>query len=433
MSNMAQVEPTQHRGVALSTVPNIRQNRSGNWEATIKHPMLVKPESRTKSTRWEAAICKLDRLAELDELKLEKDRKLMLLAASGASKQVIRAAAEEKAQTGSTRYLHLGKLLGDWVAGANVNPATKDIAIRLQGWTTRGHLDTTVNKIDYAWAKTMVEVFKQRKLAPSSIRKYVGTISQALDWHLRETYPKDTPPNPLDRLPNGYSIYVRASDDDDVPEDQERDRLLQEGEEARILDVIEGRTRRKCNRPVNHPVETRMFFLLLLWTGLRLREAYRLRVADINVTNRTIWVGRSKTTKAGKKYSGQREVPIRPELLPELQAYLQFKGFTGSSADQLVFPWWDGNTDRDRLRDVTTRVSKMLGALFEDAGCEGLKPHDLRHEAITRWMRMTSKRGDWVYRAEEVRRISGHKTDVCFMRYFNIRGAELAGRMYDDE
>ena len=59
-----------------------------------------------------------------------------------------------------------------------------------------------------------------------------------------------------------------------------------------------------------------------------------------------------------------------------------------------------------------------------------LRFHDLRHEATCRWMDKRDEEGRWMYRPEEVRRITGHKSPVMFDRYLSLRGSDLADRMY---
>jgi integrase len=62
--------------------------------------------------------------------------------------------------------------------------------------------------------------------------------------------------------------------------------------------------------------EERIIIWLLRWTGLRIGEAVQLQVGDVDLMpgQECVVVRRSKTR------SGQRVVPIIPELLPELNA-----------------------------------------------------------------------------------------------------------------
>jgi len=64
--------------------------------------------------------------------------------------------------------------------------------------------------------------------------------------------------------------------------------------------------------------EERIIIWLLRWTGLRIGEAVKLKIGDVDLTagQECINVRRSKTS------AGQRVIPIVPELEPELQAWL---------------------------------------------------------------------------------------------------------------
>jgi integrase len=160
-----------------------------------------------------------------------------------------------------------------------------------------------------------------------------------------------------------------------------------------------------------------VFFRLLLGTGLRLREAYCLRVADLRFKLATIDIRMSKT-------GATREVPMTPAVEAMLSEY------TGhQDASRLVFPFWDGLRDAVALRQTTSRLSGRFRTLFDYAECQDLVEHDLRHEATCRWVEMRDVRGNWLFRAEEVRRITGHKSDAMFMRYLSLRGSDLAARM----
>jgi hypothetical protein len=43
---------------------------------------------------------------------------------------------------------------------------------------------------------------------------------------------------------------------------------------------------------------------------------------------------------------------------------------------------------------------------------------------------MKDKEGRWLYRPEEIRRITGHKNVQQFERYLSLRGRDLAERLW---
>jgi integrase len=108
----------------------------------------------------------------------------------------------------------------------------------------------------------------------------------------------------------------------------------------------------------------RMLFLLIVWSGLRLKEAYTLTVGQVDIRSRLILVRSSKQWYGREKW---RRVPIRPELLSELSKYLA-EPFEGAG-DTLLFPFWNGT--QENLAPTTNRLSQRFRGLFAYSGCFG--------------------------------------------------------------
>ncbi|MGA3972436.1 site-specific integrase [Ralstonia nicotianae] len=290
------------------------------------------------------------------------------------------------------------------------------------------------NALDYTWSENWVRSLKlERNLAPGTIRKRVGALARMLDWHLKRVAESGAKPlaNPLRLLPKNYSTYNeherRKLENDPkkvVKRDVERDRRLADGEEARIVAVMNGEKRADRERALLMPERQAMIdlFMLIVNTGLRLREAYRLRAADVQLDLRTIHIARSKT-------GAERDVPILPELFTMLERRVnEAKSAGGAGAP--IFPWWAGTDDQGELATITSRLSRAFGRVFSYAGCDNLTEHDLRHEATCRWVLMRDGEGRWMFRSEEVMRITGHKDPRMFMRYVSLRGSDLADRLW---
>ena len=62
--------------------------------------------------------------------------------------------------------------------------------------------------------------------------------------------------------------------------------------------------------------------------------------------------------------------------------------------------------------------------MFEAADCADLRFHDLRHEATSRLFERT-KLSDI-----EISRITGHKDPRVLRRYSNLRGSDLAAKLW---
>jgi integrase len=259
--------------------------------------------------------------------------------------------------------------------------------------------------VTYAWVERYVQDLKRKSnLAPGTIRKRVGALARVVDWHLRTT--RSTAANTLRLLPIGYSQYTAADREalqlgQAVKVDVRRDRRLHEGEEARI-------------RP--HLGELELLFDLITNTGLRLREAYRLRVDQYDEKRGVLNVEGSKGTRGQIK---PRTVPLVPAMRTALTRHC--RGRVG-----LLFPWWSGNADD--LDRATSRLSYLFARAFKAAGSAGLTEHDLRHEATCRGFEHRTGAG-WTFSDIEVARIMGWSSLAMAVRYASLRGADLAARL----
>jgi integrase len=256
-----------------------------------------------------------------------------------------------------------------------------------------------LSALNYQWAEHWVATLKARQLAPGTIRKYVGALARVMDWHFR-TIQSDRQ-NPLRMLPRGYSSY--DSRDAVQVVDAHRDRRLLPGESDAILEAL--------------PEDMAQLFQVLCWTGLRLREAYKLRVDQIDMQK---WVIKVDGSKGARGASKPRTVPIVPELRPVLADMV--KGRVGR-----LWGFWDG--DPATLDNATARLSASFTYYFDKAGITNLVAHDLRHEACCRWVERRDGQGRWVFSEIEVARIMGWSSLRMMMRYASIRGEDLAARL----
>jgi integrase len=280
--------------------------------------------------------------------------------------------------------------------------------------------------VTFAWADGYVRRLKRRQLAPSTIRKRVGVLGRVIDWHLRMSTPAGQVPlaNALRLLPPGYSVYSRIEAAEleakgvDIPRDVERDRRLLPAEEARVRAALAGTKREDRERALAVDPELVMLFDLVLETGLRLREAYTLRVDQFDLARGVLAV---EGTKGHRGVIKPRQVPLKPALVAKLQAYL--RGRVGR-----IFSFWDG-TPAD-LKPTTSRLSSRFRALFDYAQLPDFTEHDLRHEATCRWVELRSRDGrGWAFSDIEVCRIMGWRDPKMMLRYASLRAEDLAARL----
>ncbi len=139
----------------------------------------------------------------------------------------------------------------------------------------------------------------------------------------------------------------------------------------------------------------RVLLLVLYCTGLRFGEAARLRMADIDLNRRLLWIRHSK--------GRARLVPFRAELAREFERYLQDRPAKLLVSEAPVFL-----NRYDQAHSIKT-ISNGLRNLMRKVGLKkardrgGPRPYDLRHtfavHRLTRWYRQgvdLSQRLPWL-------------------------------------
>jgi integrase len=126
-----------------------------------------------------------------------------------------------------------------------------------------------------------------------------------------------------------------------------------------------------------HCTDRRAIVATLVLAGPRAHELANLLWRDIDLANRRIYVGRSKTD------AGLREIPMLGLLHQELSAHRARSENTGP--DDLVFATGTGGErDKDNLRNrilkpLLARADVLLLKLGEVPLPKGVTPHKLRH------------------------------------------------------
>ena len=206
----------------------------------------------------------------------------------------------------------------------------------------------------------------------------------------------------------------------------ERDRRLHLGEEARIRAILAGEKPEGRERAfeLRYQGALECLFELALETAMRLREMYTLSKDQV-VPVRANRVPREDQER--RQAPGAAHVR-RDQGHPALRKAGRSRasaGWMGSSSNGgLLFPWWNGNPSDEVLRKTTSLLSRQFARLFEAAGCADLRFHDLRHEATSRLFER-SKLSDI-----EISRITGHKDPRVLRRYSNLRGSDLAAKLW---
>ena len=281
-------------------------------------------------------------------------------------------------------------------------------------------------QVTATWVDTYVRDLKlKRHLAPSSIRKRIGVLARVVDWHDRRTASPGAPApvNALRTLPRGYSAYSKPEAAAllarklEPKRDVARDRRLAQAEESAVRAALAGVKRADRERALAVDQAFTLLFDLLLQAGLRLREAIRLRVDQVDLQRRVLLVEGSKGHRGAIK---PRTVPLVPSLATSLAPWCDGKA-------GLVFPFWDGTAGD--VQKATARISARFAVLFDYAKVADFTAHDLRHEATCRWVEMRSAGGGWLFSDVEICRIMGWSDPRMMLRYASLRGEDLAARL----
>jgi integrase len=207
----------------------------------------------------------------------------------------------------------------------------------------------------------------------ATVNREFSVLSHAIDTARREwdVY-----------LPTNPCTLVRRP-----PQGRPRDRRLQGDEEKRLLAACRGAR----NKWLVH------FVALAIETGMRRGELLGLLWDNVDLERRTAFL---PVTKNGES----RGVPLSSRAVEVLRAL-------PPSTNGRVF----GELTRESLKQSFNRAARR-------AGITGLRVHDLRHEATSRFF----EKG---LNVMEVASVTGHKTLQMLKRYTHLSVTDLATRL----
>lgn len=292
---------------------------------------------------------------------------------------------------------------------------------------------TPIKSINYAWVeKWILDMKQQLNLAPGTIRHHVGALGRCFDYAGRRNM-VSLVINPIRQLPKRYAQYsirdaavaTAFNEEHTAREDEERDRRLSADEDDRIRKVMNREIVAKRERPLDMKYQgaTELLYDLALETAMRMREMYSLTLPQIDLPKRTIFLDK---TKNGNK----RQVPLSSVAVRKIQEYIahvedgtrNMAGFEFEGGR--FFPWWDGVLDEEVLIKLTRNLSAQFRRITSAADVQDFRFHDLRHEATSRLFERTS------LSEFEIMKITGHSSTRMLRRYANLRGSNLAGKLW---
>lgn len=380
------------------------QPRAGKWQLRVKHALLPKPYFTTWDTEAEAR---------------GHGQQIEALLARG----IVPAELLAPAPVSRADDPLLNQVIREYQGLAPVTTSDDELlaVITVEVGTVR------VSGVTVRWAEQYVAGLKtpERNLAPGTIRKRIGALGRVLDWHIGRAHNGDAV-NVLRLLPRGYSLYTKAETEAarakglDAKVDVRRDYRVPLDEQARIQRVLDGEKPEGRQRGLTPDPEFTLLFRVIIDTGLRLSEAFKLRVDQLEAPARLLHVEGSKGHRGAIK---PRTVPLKRAVLDALVAWCEGR-------EGLMFPGlWDG--DPEEVRRASKRLTLRFQKAFELAGLPHLTEHDLRHEATCRWVLLRDASGRWMFSDIEVCRIMGWTNTNLMLRYASLRGEDLSARFVD--
>lgn len=315
----------------------------------------------------------------------------------------------------------LDRLINEYIRHVSINPDDVDKLMIIKAENGR----TLLAEITYDWCEDWIHQFKVvRKVRPGTIKKYKGALQRCMTWAMAKGYLNT---NYLSLLPKSYAQFSgRDRSPDGVLKDVQRDRRLELGEEDRVRAVILGHKPADKQRIIIDETMAayQCMFDLAIETAMRMREIYTLEFRQVDLSQRTIFL---EKTKNGSK----RQVALSTVAVTALQTYLDHVaagtgGMTKATfhAADILFPFWDGNKHRREMDRTTIKLSRKWSKVFEHAGLVDFHFHDIRHEATSRFFEKTT------LSEMRISKITGHRNMASLDRYANLRGSDLANELW---
>jgi integrase len=321
-----------------------RQKPSGKWEIGLRHPSL--PRGRKYFT--------FDTEAEANNY--AEQWHLMKMANIAPPAEMLKPAMVVSKTIGYVVRQWAGSGLAATTQQSPLSSLMSEIG------------EVRLSDANYAWLSAYIQRLKvKNNLAPNSIRHRIQALGRSIDEYLRHN-PDVVMQNPVRLLPKGYSTYTEvdqrlvAASGGKTRVDISRDRRLYAGEEEKIIAVLSGHKPdgRRCALHLRGGNAMAAMFILIVYSGLRLREAYTLTRGQVDLKSRVMRVQSSKQWRGKVVF---RDVPIRPEAHRALSDYLATRDMLPAA---YLFPFMDEESGLT-LKKVTQRLSDRFASAFDFA------------------------------------------------------------------
>lgn len=315
---------------------------------------------------------------------------------------------------------------------AKVTDSQKEIG----GYLMKEIRDVRFLEMTMEWVHTRLDYYKiEKKYEPGTIKKRIEFLSNVANY-TQQQISKEKKFTICEQLPTNY-----AKRDDYVSPRERRSKIgvrpLTKEREAAISAVFTGEKEIPTKSiPSLRDPKLETLFTLISNTGLRLSEAYMVKVEDLDFKEYVLHVGGTKGRDDEIKH---RQTTMRKAVRESLAAYIQALDL---QPDDFLFRdgWWTGDCDSDdrnerkKARKATSSyLSGTFRALYAAAGVTGITEHDLRHEATIRYIEMKDDKGQPIYDREDLMKMMGWATYAMADLYLSTWRPNIGrGRISDD-
>lgn len=320
-------------------------------------------ETGKKRDLWKSVSSKAEAKKKIKELIKENETK------SANQLDASRMTFNQLADYYQSTYLHEAVYVNERkISGLrDIRPILSELKALRSYFGTRFIQQIThseVSRFKLERLKTPTKHKRQRTI--TSVNRELQRLRRIFNIAVKEDWIKKSP------FANGDTLVSMA-------DETKRDRILSFEEEAKLLSLIDSEPKR---------IHLKGIVLVALDCAFRRGEILTLCRKDCNFTNKTITIRafNSKTAKA-------RKVGMTTRVYEWLYEYCK-----DLEDDEIIFPYVSFKTAWNK---VTAK-----------ANIDGLRFHDLRHTAISRFIKSGLS-------PTEAMRISGHTTLTCFYRYVN--------------
>ena len=356
-----------------------------SWEARVSikgHPLLSKSfASKREAADWIAgkeslirAGGRVSRKAEQTTVKEALAEYLAEHTMTDESGTVVYALSSTKRYAIESVAHHLGAFTIDKLTAKRLNEFIK----LLQATTVPEPANKTRTHPLY-------DGDSRRTYSPASVRKLFYALKTAVEWHaMQHGYP-------LGETFKGVNVPPAWS----AP----RARRLDHGEEAALLEA--------CSGMRKDPEGWRLLIGMALETAMRAGELLTMQWSEVRLekSHRFIAIpAEREKTRVG------RQVPLSSRAITMLKE-LKKRAAKGDTRVFSTFP------------TSTLLLGKGFKRITKRAGCEGLRFHDLRHEATARLFERTDMQ------TLEIALMTGHTQLETLKRYANLRPNILADKL----